>query len=96
MPRPARREAARGAARTRVVLGPAGVRGGAAAYGDVVVRILCVRVDIPAPVVHGAPAGGGQREGWARVAVSGDLGKGRPYQPSTTCGPDRPRPSIIR
>lgn len=33
---------------------------------------------------------------YSRVAVSGLAGKGRPYQPSTTCGPDRPRPSIIR
>ncbi|GAA2952137.1 hypothetical protein GCM10011428_84870 [Streptomyces violaceus] len=30
------------------------------------------------------------------MAVSGDAGNGRPYQPSTTCGPDSPRPSIMR
>lgn len=33
---------------------------------------------------------------YSRVAVSGLFGNGRPYQPSTTCGPDSPRPSIIR
>jgi len=30
------------------------------------------------------------------VAVSGEAGNGRPYQPSTTWGPDSPRPSIKR
>lgn len=33
---------------------------------------------------------------YSRVAVSGLRGNGRPYQPSTTCGPESPRPSIIR
>lgn len=33
---------------------------------------------------------------YSRVAVSGLFGNGRPYQSSTTRGPDSPRPSIIR
>ena len=32
---------------------------------------------------------------YARVRASG-LSKGAPYQPSTTCGPDTPRPSTNR
>ncbi len=33
---------------------------------------------------------------YSRVAVNGEAGNGRPYHPSTTCGPDSPRPSITR
>ncbi len=33
---------------------------------------------------------------YSRVAVSGLSGNGRPYHPSTTCGPDSPSPSSIR
>ncbi len=32
---------------------------------------------------------------YSRVRASG-LGNGRPYQPSTICGPDTPSPSISR